>query len=238
MSKGTPLPRQHSPRASYGERPRQNPDGGRGWKHQPRWNLTLKQIKNNFAALEHAERLGLRPNITLDINFGVGELLDADYQGGACIRGFLKLARQWIEKEGGQTAYIYALENRLTHIGLSGVHAHVLIHVPDHLRARFHNRKSGWANRVGLTCREGLFGPTKKKQPRPRRMTTLEAVKGKLRYMSKDAEPRALALFIASDGKPLLHDSEKPSNAPIYGMKTGRSRNIGAKARASYCQAS
>jgi hypothetical protein len=202
-------------------------------------HLSLEQLQNNWAALGYAEQLGLRPTIHLDINFNVGDLFDADTNASASLRAFLKLARQWIERRGERTAYIYVLENRYCGIGQSGVHAHVLIHVPCHLREDFHRLKRSWArNReVGLTWKPGLFGPKGKSRPPIR---SLAGVKGKLQYMSKDLNPAAFTIQV--DGTPLfkaggrvhLDNRGKPSNAPIYGLKTGVSRNINAKARASY----
>ncbi len=209
----------------------------RRWSHIPRMHLSLEQLENNWAALGHAERLGLRPNVTLDINFSVGGLFDPDQNARASLRAFLKLARQWVERRGGRTAYIYVLENRYTGVGETGVHAHVLIHVPDNLREEFHSQKRIWARNpeVGMTWRSGLFGPKgKRRLPIP----TLEQAKNKLRYMCKDAHPKALAIFEPfinpSTGKPHLHNSGKPSNAPIYGLKAGVSRNLNVAARASY----
>jgi hypothetical protein len=199
----------------------------------------MKQLMNNWAALGHADQLGLRPNVSLDINFGVGGLFDPDRNASASLRAFLKLARQWIERGGNQTAYIYALENRYSGVGETGVHAHVLIHVPDDLRERFHSLKRIWArNReVGMTWKPGLFG--KKGKPN-RPITTLEGVKGKLRYMSKDLHPAAFPIFESApryhvEGcPPSLDNRNRPSNAPVYGKKTGVSRNIDRTARASY----
>ncbi len=209
--------------------------------HVPKWHLTLEQLENNWRALGHAERLGLRPNVPLDINFSVGGLFDPDRRASASLRAFLKLARQWIERNDGRTAYIYVMENRYSGIGETGVHAHVLIHVPDNLRERFHNRKRVWASNpeVGMAYRPGLFGP-KGKRRKP--ITSLEGAKGKLLYMSKDLDPAAFAIQV--DGIPLfeaggrvhLDNRDKPSNQPIYGLKTGVSRNINTKARASHRQ--
>jgi hypothetical protein len=71
-------------------------------------------------------------------------------------------------------------------------------------------------------------------------MRTLEQAKNKLLYMSKDLDPAAFAIQV--DGKPLfeaggrvhLDNRDKPSNQPIYGLKTGVSRNINDAAQASY----
>ncbi|GAC1582730.1 MAG: hypothetical protein NVS3B5_17140 [Sphingomicrobium sp.] len=142
---------------------------------------------------------------------------------------------------GGQTAYIYALENRPSDLRETGVHAHVLIHVPIALRERFHSLKRVWVSneRVGMTWKSGLLGPPGK----PRKaIPTLKGVKGKLRYMSKDLDPAAFAtlvdgvLLFEAGGRIHLHNSGKPSTGAIYGKKTGVSRNIDVTARDSYRQ--
>ncbi len=71
-------------------------------------------------------------------------------------------------------------------------------------------------------------------------MRTLEQAKNKLLYMSKDLDPAAFAIQVngiplfEAGGRVHLDNRDKPSNQPIYGLKTGVSRNINAKARASY----
>jgi hypothetical protein len=193
-------------------------------------HLSLEQVENNWAALGHAERLGLRPNVSLDIHFHRGGLDDPTRNSGASLQAFLKSARQWIERRGGETAIIWTMENR-SGFGGEGVHAHVLMHVPDSLRIRWHNLRRRWARKAGLeAAKAGVvnFKPIR----------SLDGARGKLAYMSKDAHPTALAIFAPftnpNTGQPWLHDAKKPSNAPIYGLKTGVSRNINAKARGSY----
>ncbi len=195
------------------------------WSHVPRMTLSLTQISNNWASLGHAERLGLRPNTSLDIHFHRGGLDDPLRNAGASLKAFLKSARQWIERRGGRTAIIWNLENR-SGVGSDGVHAHVLMHVPDDLLVRWHQLKRTWGRKAGLEVnKRGVINFT----PLP----TLEAAKGKLRYMSKDIQPSALPIFEAG-GRIHLDDRDKPSNQPIYGLKTGVSRNINAKARTLY----
>jgi hypothetical protein len=100
------------------------------------------------------------------------------------------------------------------------------MHVPDSLRARWHNLRRRWARKAGLEANKpGVVKFTA--------LPTLENTKEKLRYMSKDIQPDALPIFYAG-GRVHLDNRNKPSNAPIYGLKTGVSRNINAKARASY----
>ncbi len=215
MSNGAPVP-------THGIRQRAT--------HVPKWHLSLEQIENNWAALGHAERLGLIPNASLDIHFHRGELDDPTRNAGTSLKAYLKSARQWIERRGGETAIIWTMENR-SGFGGEGVHAHVLMHVPARLLIRWHQLRRTWARKAGLeVTKAGVinFAPVR----------SLDGAKGKLAYMSKDAHPEVLAIFEpflnSRTGKPWLHDANKPSNAPIYGLKTGASRNINAKARASY----
>jgi hypothetical protein len=182
-------------------------------------------VTNNWAALGHANQVGLRPNASLDIHFHRGGLDDPTRNAGASLKAFLKSARQWIERRGGETAIIWTMENRSGFAG-EGVHAHVLMHVPTKLLTRWHQLRRTWARKAGLeTTKAGIVNFTA--------LPTLEATKGKLRYMSKDIQPDALPIFEAG-GRIHLDNRNKPSNAPIYGLKTGVSRNINAGARTSY----
>ncbi len=71
-------------------------------------------------------------------------------------------------------------------------------------------------------------------------LPTFSQARGKMLYISKDLDPAAFAQHI--DGIPLfeaggrvhLDNRNKPSNAPIYGKKTGVSRNIDLAARTSH----
>ncbi len=84
---------------------------------------------------------------------------------------------------------------------------------------------------------KGGHEPAKEGRHQLRASRSLDGQKGKLAYMSKDLNPQYWPIFAAfirqSTGKPVLHDSDKPSNLPTYGKKTGISRNIDAKARAA-----
>jgi len=195
-------------------------------KSLPRQYLTIDQLGNIWAAFGHAVRLGLTPNETLDVHFDKGELMDPYRWAKPCLQAFLKSARQWIERKGHKTAYVWVLENRGDGGG-HGVHAHILIHVPDAISIRFHQLKPRWARKAGLNM--GIPGVIKRK-PTP----TLAAAKGKLRYMSKDLDPRHWPMFQDSSGRVHLDDRKKPSDQPIYGKKCGVSRNIDEKARRSF----
>jgi len=197
----------------------------RRWSHVPRLHLSLEQLENNWAALGHAQRLGLRPNVALDIHFHRGGLDEPNRNAGASLKAFLKSSRQWIERKGGQTAVIWNLENRLG-VGSEGIHAHILLHVPPDLMTRWHQLRRTWARKAGLDA--GKAGVVHFEH-----LPSLKHAAGKLKYMSKDIHPDALPIFEAG-GRVHLDNRGKPSNAPVYGLKTGVSRNINAKARASY----
>ncbi len=197
----------------------------RRWSHNPNIHLSLEQVEKNWAALGHAERLGLCPNASLDIHFHRGDLDDPIRNAGASLQAFLKSSRQWIERKGGQTATIWNLENRLS-IGSEGIHAHVLLHVPPALMRRWHELRRTWARKAGLNIsKAGVINFE--------HLPNLKHAAGKLKYMSKDIHPDALPIFEAG-GRTHLDNRNKPSNAPVYGLKTGVSRNINAKARTSY----
>ena len=139
-----------------------------------------------------------------------------------------KSARQWIERKGYKTAYIWVLENRGDGTG-HGVHAHFLIHVPSDLGTRFHQLKPRWARKAGLNmANQGVLNRTE--------LPSLKAAKGKLQYISKDLDPKHWPMFTDATGRTHLDDRGKPSDQPIYGKKCGVSRNIDAKARAAHAQ--
>lgn len=212
MSNGSAAPRLPRPR--------------KGWKRTTRLHLTLGQLENNWAAFGHAVALGLSPTDTFDIHFDRGDLPDPHNYARPCLQAFLKSARQWIERKGYQTAFLWTLENRGDGEG-HGIHAHVLFHVPPALATRFHQLKPRWARRAGLDMAvKGVVN----REPLP----TVKAAKGKLQYMSKDLDPRHWALFQDHGGRVHLDDRQKPSDQPIYGKKCGVSRNIDAKAREAY----
>lgn len=194
------------------------------WSHLPRKHLTLRQVENNWFALGYAERLGLRPNASLDIHFERAGLDDPPRSAGASLKAFLKSSRQWIERKGGQTAVIWTMENRAG-VGGEGIHAHVLLHVPPELLTRWHQLRRRWARKAGME-------PNKARGIHFTALPTLESAKGKLRYMSKDIHPDALPIFEAG-GRIHLDNRDKPSNAPVLGKKTGVSRNIDVAARSS-----
>jgi hypothetical protein len=206
--------------------------------HIPKLQLRAGQAANMASALEFSAALGLEPNRTIDIHFNQGGLDLDRHRPQAALGCFLKLAREWISCRGGDTAYIWVLENR-RHSGspfkpderevLMGVHVHLLIHVPQHLTGRFSQLQRGWLTKAGMS---GNAPRTIKGT----RLPTQKAVRGKFLYMLKDLNPEAMADFQAwspVDGEvPVILDTRgKPSDMPIMGQKAGTSRNIGLAAR-------
>jgi len=209
-----------------GEPPRPTRSPSQLRSSKPKQYLAIDSLENIWAAFGHSIRLGIRPNETLDIHFDRGDLMDPYRWARPCLRAFLKSARQWIERKGYQTSYVWILENRGDGNG-HGIHAHVLIHVPDAISVRFHQLKARWARKAGLDM--AVAGVIER-----RTMPTIEAAKGKLKYMSKDLDPRYWPLFQDDGGRIHLDDRGKPSDQPIYGKKCGVSRNIDAKARQAF----
>lgn len=198
----------------------------RSWKRTANLHLTLAQLENNWAALGHSARIGLLPNETFDIHFHKGGIADPHNQARISLQEFLKSARQWVERKGEQTAFIWVLENRGDGGG-HGIHAHVLFHLPPKLAVRFHQLKPRWARKAGLDMAVA-------KVMNRERMPTLNSAKGKMQYISKDLDPKHWPIFKDPTGRVHLDDRGKPSDQPIYGKKCGISRNIDAKARNSH----
>lgn len=191
----------------------------------PRLHLTLEQVENRFAALGHAIRLGVCPNLALDLQFDVAKVIDPHTNGRAALMAFLKLARQWVERKGHQTAYIWTLENRGDGDGY-GLHAHINIYVPPALEKDFRRLMRGsWGKRAGMNTRT-VAALTEESMP------TAKAAKGKTQYISKDLDPQHWPIFTDATGRVHLDDRGKPSDQPVYGKKCGLSRNIDRAARA------
>lgn len=191
--------------------------------------LSIEQLENIWAGFGHACRIGLRPNGTFDIHFDKGDLHDPLRHGLPCLKAFLKSARQWIERKGHQTCCVWTIENRGDGLG-HGVHAHIVMHIPPPLKRRFHELRKGWQARAGLNVmRSGVVNY----EPLP----TFKSAKGKLKYMSKDLDPRWWSLFEDITGRVHLDDRGKPSDQTILGKKCGVSRNIDARARDIYLPA-
>lgn len=211
----------------YGVRVAQPPASGRvqasirGRTRKGRYHLSLEQVENFWAALGSAVQQGLRPNESLDIHFDKGGLIDLHNRALPCLQALLKSARQWIERKGHRTTYIWVIENRGDGEG-HGIHAHVLIHVPEVLRKRFHQLKARWARKAGLKNNANVI----KRTPLP----TLKATAGKLKYMSKDLDPKHWHIFNVA-GRVHLDDRNKPSDQPVFFKKCGVSRNIDEDAR-------
>lgn len=191
----------------------------------PRLHLTLDQVENRFAAFGHAIRIGLCPNASLDLHFDVANVIDPNTNGRLALMAFLKLARQWVERKGHQTAYIWSLENRGDGDGY-GLHAHIAIHVPQALAKDFKRlMRQSWGKRAGMDIRT-------RRALRYTAMPTPRAAKGKVQYISKDLDPRHWEIFTDATGRVHLHDKGKPSDQPVFGKKCGVSRNIDRAARA------
>lgn len=196
--------------------------GGRTRK--ARLHLSLEQVENFWAALGSAVQQDLRPNEALDIHFDKGDLVDLHNRALPCLQAFLKSARQWIERKGHQTAFIWVIENRGDGEG-HGIHAHVLIHVAEVLRKRFHQLKARWARKAGMKNKADVIKRTV--------LPTLKNTAGKLKYMSKDLDPQHWHIFNVA-GRVHLDDRNKPSDQPVFFKKCGVSRNIDEAARNSH----
>lgn len=210
---------------------------GRGrtpWGSIPKMRIATDQFSALWAGLGHAERLGLRPNWTLDIHYGRGELADPYLYWSESLQCFLRLIRDWVRSHGERTAYLYATEHRMG-VGATGIHTHLLIHVPPRLSNRFGQLIRKWGRAAGLVMKQ----PSKVMNPHKigGGVPTLKAAAGKLRYLCKDLESEGLELmapFKRLNGKPQIHDCGAPSNGGVLGKKVGVSRNIDAKARRDY----
>jgi hypothetical protein len=193
------------------------------------------------AALTFAGVIGLEPNRTIDIHFNQGGLDLDHHRPQEALGKFLKLAREWIACRGGNTSYLWVLENR-RHSGnpfdqndremRMGVHAHILMHVPENLVGRFAQLQRGWLTKAGMSGNNA-------RTIKGRKLINRNSVRGKFLYILKDLRPKEMLGFepwpVEDGQQPVILDNRgKPSDLPIYGQKAGTSRNIGMAARGKH----
>jgi hypothetical protein len=184
--------------------------------------LRLGEVRNIFAAAVFTQRNSLPLNRHTTIHFDAACIADPV----ASLRGYTKLARDWLRTKGAPFAYIWVRESG----GRKGEHAHLLMHVPANLVREFARRERGWRKRMGAKRALGAFHST------PVGRSYLHAEVGIqygqsysdhlaeiVGYLVKGAEPRAVKAFglvrVEAGGE-------------LWGKRTGMSENIGRAARA------
>jgi len=144
----------------------------------------------------------------------------------AALRGFTKLARDWLAIKGAVFSYVWVRESGHG----KGEHAHLLMHVTPHLVAAFARRERGWRKLIGAQRARGAFRSTA--VGRSYRHAEVGIQYGEhyadhlreiIGYLVKGAEPRAVKALQLSRVQP---------GGELWGKRTGMSENINRTARA------
>lgn len=197
------------------------------------------QIIGALGAAVHARTIGRPLNRFVTIHLERGELPG---RAQDAVGAYLKTAAKWLRSRGIAPTYLWWLEHAVG----TGLHVHMLMHVPADLRDTFNIKaRHAWLKAAGLVPHAGVIrterieprgigtsGPTKRQQE-----SYQNQLQGVLRYMGKSIDP---------DAKSSLHGhlplAERPTAAavlgikpeychPIYGRRISVSENIGPAAR-------
>lgn len=188
----------------------------------PTWKLRDDQVREAFAAAEFA--LATCPlNRFLTINWERAGVTNA----AEATRMFLKLASDFCRTHGAEFAYLWTLE----YTERVGVHAHIMMHVPHELGARFGQRQRGWFKRVGGRSAKG-------------NLKTKHVGHSSRAYLRRDRDGgafakdhRSVAEYILKccsfEIKRELGFQRQTQSGPVAGKRYGRSQNLGPAARRS-----
>lgn len=209
--------------------------------HRNRSSIHLKeaQIIAAVAAAVHARTLNQPLNRFVTIHLEKGELPG---RAQDAVGAYLKAAGKWLRVRGVTPTYLWWLEHAVG----TGLHVHMLIHVPAELRDAFSIKaRHAWLKASGLVPHAGVIrteqveprgigptGPTKRQ-----RQSYQNQLQGVLRYMGKSIDPDATSslhrhLPLAARPTAAVALGIKPEYChPIYGRRISVSENIGPTAR-------
>ncbi|MDK2768015.1 rolling circle replication-associated protein [Sphingomonas sp.] len=193
----------------------------------PTSKLRDDQVKEAFAAAEFAMTT-LPLNRFLTINWERAGIANA----AEATRLFLKLASDFCRTHGSELAYLWTLE----HTERVGVHAHIMMHVPHELGARFGQRQRGWFKRVGGRSAKG-------------NLKTKHVGHSSRAYLHRDRDGgafakdhRSVAEYILKccsfEVKRELGFQRQTHSGAVAGQRYGRSQNLGPKTRRSFAEQS
>lgn len=208
--------------------------------HGGKWSLHLSEVQavELVEAAAHAVIAGRPLNRFVSIHLEKGEVLGRAQDH---IGVYLRLVGQWLGYRGVPATYLWVLE----HAAGTGLHVHMLLHVPRALWPEYKRRQKRWLQRAGIAPVDGVLddqrvGPRGMDwQVGAHRRTYKRQLTGLLRYLLKGIDSSAIASIIASERAPgqkvaeALRIDPEPSTA-IYGRRCSMSNNIRAKARAAY----
>lgn len=208
--------------------------------HSGRFTLHLDEAKaiDLIEAAVHAREIGRPLNRFITIHL---EKAGIDTHGQPQLGKFLKLAGQWLGDRGVPATYIWVMEKGMG----TGLHVHMLIHVPAILRKDFSYRaRYQWPKLAKIEPLKGVIytsPPTEAKATRlgdtPSGQSYLNQLRGALRYMLKAIDKEAQSRIAPLLGTTAELLKVRPQySSPLYGRRCSRSENIGAAARARYAE--
>jgi len=184
-------------------------------------SLRLSEVRNIIAAAVFTAREHRPLNRHTTIHFDAAAIPDPV----AALRRYTKLARDWLRTQGAEFAYIWVRETG----DRKGEHAHLLMHIPPDLVARFAQRERRWRKRMGAKRAFRAFKSTPVGQSYrhaqvgiqhgERYRDHLEEI---VSYVVKGAELRAVKA---------LGLTRVELGGELWGKRAGMSENIGRAAR-------
>ncbi len=176
---------------------------GKKYYIHPTKHLTPKQVEKLFSASEKAYYLQSPLNRFITIHYD-------DYADPKRPQDFivkiLEHSRKWLKRRGFPVAYIYVLENGKR----KGIHAHILIHIPNRHQLEYKKALRGWLP-FEMTLKRVRFRTVK--YPQYGELSPLNSIYGNLRYMCKGIEP----------DKP-IRDITPKYQGEVYGQRYGIGR--------------
>jgi hypothetical protein len=186
----------------------------------------------------HAREIGRPLNRFITIHL---EKAGIEIHGQEQLGKFLKLAGQWLGDRGVPATYVWVMEKGMG----TGLHVHMIIHVPPILRKDFSYRaRHQWPKLAKIKPLKGVIytsPPTEAKAGRlgdaPSGQSYLNQLRGALRYMLKAIDPKAASRIAPLLGTTAELLKVRPKYcSPLYGRRCSRSENIGQTARARYAE--
>lgn len=205
-------------------------------------HLTEKQALELIEAATHARTIGRPLNRFVTIHLERGK---NGRRAQEAIGHYLRMAGQWLATRGSPSTFVWVLE----HAQGTGLHAHMLLHIPpEHVKQFADLARSEWLRHAGLQFAPGLikservgprgFNPTEAKDYE--RQSYRRSLQGTLRYMLKAIDPEAkstLARYLphaADTTISTLLGIDTEYCQPIKGRRCSRSQNISKAARERY----
>jgi hypothetical protein len=104
--------------------------------------LTKAHVSLLVHAITHTQVIGCPFNRFMTIDWDLAGVTDPWKAQGQ----YLKYIRDWLNGHGQELAYVWIMERGNT----LGLHSHMLLHVPPHLRGRFNGLQRRWLQQSGV----------------------------------------------------------------------------------------